>query len=148
MPATPWKMLRPADPGRDYVVLLSYLLLQRLRRIPWFAFQANRIVRQLQRSAGVVGYSLNSRPLRRQFWTLSAWHDEAAPQAFVHEPACGYDANDDPSHGSDALRPVDRSRSRSPSAVGWRLGAVRHTSRDPNAPLRGPLRTVAEVVLS
>ena len=86
MPATPWKMLRPADPGRDYVVLLSYLLLQRLRRIPWFAFQANRIVRQLQRSAGVVGYSLNSRPLRRQFWTLSAWHDEAAPQAFVHEP--------------------------------------------------------------
>ena len=85
MPSTPWRSLRPADPGRDYLVLLSYLPLRRLWRIPWFAFQASRIVRQLKHSAGVIGYSLNSRPFRGQFWTLSVWDNEAALQAFVHE---------------------------------------------------------------
>jgi len=85
MPSTPWRSIRPADPRRDYLVLLSYLPLRRLWRIPWFAFQASRIVRQLKHSAGVIGYSLNSRPFRGQFWTLSVWDNEAALQAFVHE---------------------------------------------------------------
>ncbi len=84
MLATTWKVLRPADPSREYLVLLSYLPLKRLWRIPWFALQANRIAHQLERSTGVLGYSLNSRLLMGQFWTLSAWEDEATLQAFVH----------------------------------------------------------------
>src|SRR5262249_48766104 len=85
VPATPWRSLRAADPGRDYLVLLSFLPLKRLWRIPWFALQANRIVRQLEGSAGVIGYSLNSRLISGQFWTLSVWDNEATLQAFVYE---------------------------------------------------------------
>jgi heme-degrading monooxygenase HmoA len=84
MPASPWKSLQPADPRREYLVLLSFLPLKRLWRIPWFGLQANRITKQLERSAGVIGYSVNSRLFTRRFWTLSAWEDEAALQAFVH----------------------------------------------------------------
>jgi hypothetical protein len=65
-------------------VLLSYLPLKRLWRVPWFALQASRITKQLERSAGVIGYSLNSRLFAGQFWTLSAWEDEVRLQAFVH----------------------------------------------------------------
>lgn len=86
MPATPWKVVRPTDPGREYLVLLSYLPLKRLWRIPWLAVQSSRITKQLERSAGVIGYSLNSRVLGGQFWTLSVWEDEARLQAFVHAP--------------------------------------------------------------
>lgn len=83
MPASPWKTLRPTDPSREYLVLLSFLPLKRLWRISWFALQANRITKQLERSAGVTGYSVNSRLFMGRFWTLSAWEDEAALQAFV-----------------------------------------------------------------
>jgi quinol monooxygenase YgiN len=84
VPATPWRSLRAADPGREYLVLLSFLPLKRLWRIPWFALHSYRITRQLEESDGVIGYSLNSRPLKGHFWTLSVWRDEAALQAFVH----------------------------------------------------------------
>ena len=46
----------------------------------------NRVRRQLERSAGVIGYSLNTRLLVGEFWTLSAWEDEATLQAFVQAP--------------------------------------------------------------
>ena len=85
MPASPCKALKPAVPSREYLVLLSFPPLKRLWRIPWFVRQASRITQQLKRSAGVIGYSLNSRPFNAQFRTLSMWDDEAALQAFVHE---------------------------------------------------------------
>jgi quinol monooxygenase YgiN len=34
----------------------------------------------------LIGYSLRARPAAKQFWTLSAWEDEAALQAFVAAP--------------------------------------------------------------
>jgi hypothetical protein len=51
VPATPWKALRPAVRNREYLVLLSFLPLKRLWRIPWFGLQANRVTQQLERSA-------------------------------------------------------------------------------------------------
>ena len=46
MPASPWKALQPAVPSREYLVLLSFLPLKRLWRIPWFVRQASRITQQ------------------------------------------------------------------------------------------------------
>jgi hypothetical protein len=41
------------------------------------------VVRQLERTDGLVGYSLRAQPLAKTFWTLSAWTDEAALGAFA-----------------------------------------------------------------
>jgi heme-degrading monooxygenase HmoA len=84
VPASPWRSLRPADPNREYLVLLSFLPLKRLWRVPSFLIRTTRITRQLERSPGLVGYSLNARPLTGRFWTLSVWDNESALQAFVN----------------------------------------------------------------
>jgi hypothetical protein len=65
-------------------VLLSLLPLKRLWRVPSFLIQTIRITRQLERSSGLIGYSLNARPLTGRFWTLSVWDNESALQAFVN----------------------------------------------------------------
>ena len=84
MPASPWKLVCPADPGREYLILLSYLPLRRFRDFPAFVGHDIRITRQLRNAQGLVGYSKLGRPWVKRFWTLSAWQDEAALGAFVH----------------------------------------------------------------
>lgn len=84
MPATPWKVLRAAEPGREYLVLLSFLPLRRFWDFPAFARHDIRITRQLQTAPGLVGYSKLGWPWVKRFWTLSAWEDEAVLAGFVH----------------------------------------------------------------
>ena len=84
MAATPWRSCRAADPHREYLVLLSFLPLKRLWRIPSLLLSAIGITRQLQGSAGLIGYSLYTELVAGRFWTLSVWENEAALQAFVH----------------------------------------------------------------
>jgi hypothetical protein len=83
VPATPWKVLRPVQPDRDYLVLLSFLPLRRFRDFLAFARHDLRITRQLQTAPGLVGYSKLGRPWAKRFWTLSAWEDEAALAVFI-----------------------------------------------------------------
>lgn len=83
MLAMPWVPLSKALPERDYLVLLSHLPLRRYRKMPTFFRYVSAIRRQLQATEGVVGYSLLAQPMRRQFWTLSAWEDGDALSAFV-----------------------------------------------------------------
>ena len=45
--------------------------------------QSIGIQRQLRASRGLIGYSLRARLAVKQFWTLSAWEDEAALLGFV-----------------------------------------------------------------
>jgi hypothetical protein len=78
-----WRSLGQPDPGRQYVALLTSLSLQRQWDVPLLFWHTMRIARQLRRSRGVVGYSLRAELLSRRFWTLSAWEDELALQAFV-----------------------------------------------------------------
>ena len=90
MASIPWRSCSPADPNREYLVLLSFLPLKRRWRIPWLLPKTFRITRQLRRSAGLVGYSLYATLTTGHFWTLSVWDDEAALQEFVHaEPHRG-----------------------------------------------------------
>jgi hypothetical protein len=84
MPTLPWtapKNPRPAD--GPVTVMASRLELRRLRDVPSFLVAALRIRRQMLASPGVLGLSLIARPLRRTFWTLSAWQDENAMSASV-----------------------------------------------------------------
>ena len=84
MPATPWRSCGPPDPGREYLVLLSFLPLKRRWRIPLLLSKVFGIVRQLRGSPGLIAYSLYTELTAARFWTLSVRESESALQAFVH----------------------------------------------------------------
>jgi heme-degrading monooxygenase HmoA len=53
--------------------MASRFRLRRLRDVPRFFADSMRIHRQTSASPGALGVSLIARPLRREFFTLSAW---------------------------------------------------------------------------
>jgi quinol monooxygenase YgiN len=91
MPTLPWTPADAADwpasaggtAADEVVVLASRLELRRLRTVPAFLAAAMRVRAQVRRSPGAIGVSLVAQPGRRTFWTLSAWTDQAAIDAFV-----------------------------------------------------------------
>ena len=83
MPALPWQQHQPIDRAGSYVVMYTRLPLRRSRSIPGFLRETQRIRRQLAKTPGLVGYALKANVLRRRFWTVSAWVDEASLRAFV-----------------------------------------------------------------
>ena len=85
MPTIPWRTATTPEPTEQYVVLASRLPLRSITRVPWFAGLTVSVLRQLERTDGLVGYSLRAQPLAKTFWTLSAWSDQEALGAFVHE---------------------------------------------------------------
>jgi hypothetical protein len=79
MPTIPWTAPKSPSPAEGPVtVMASRLELRRLRDVLPFLAAALRIRRQMLGSPGAMGLSLIARPLRRTFWTLSAWQDQAA----------------------------------------------------------------------
>jgi hypothetical protein len=54
-----------------------------MRHSPGFFRAAFSIRRQVRRSPGAIGVSMLAQPLRKTFWTLSAWTDQAALDTFV-----------------------------------------------------------------
>jgi hypothetical protein len=83
MPVLPWTTTD--ERADEVVVLASRLRLERVRDVPGFLREALAIRRQVLGSPGAVGVSLLAQPLRRTFWTLSAWTDEEAIHRFVGE---------------------------------------------------------------
>lgn len=79
----PWRSFDVVDSEQQYVILLSYLPLRSSWQIPQFLLYTARIMSQLQGSRGLLGYSLRAELRAKRFWTLSAWQDEVALQAFV-----------------------------------------------------------------
>ena len=78
MPKLPWTNVEAAAPDSEVVVMASRLPLRSYRHIPGFLAATLRIRRQLARSPGLVGYALDAKLLRKEFWTLSVWADRAA----------------------------------------------------------------------
>jgi heme-degrading monooxygenase HmoA len=74
-------------PGETAVVLASRLDLRNFRDVPGFLRAALALRRHFREVPGGVGLALHAQPLHRRFFTLSAWTDEAAMQAFVEDPA-------------------------------------------------------------
>lgn len=79
----PWKSLAPVEPGREYVVLLSYLPLRRYSKMPLFFRYSGQINRQLRATPGAIGYTMRAKLLSRRFWTLSVWDNDKALMEFV-----------------------------------------------------------------
>lgn len=85
MPTLPWSTAKgpPLEDTADLVVMASWLQLRSMRDVPAFLWAALRIRRQMLDSPGVLGVSLIAKPVKRTFWTLSAWRDQAALSATV-----------------------------------------------------------------
>ena len=90
MPTKPWVTLHRPDPTQEYLVLLTELPLKRWRDLGAFLLYTWRIQGQLRRTPGLLGYALRAHSRTRQFWTLSAWEDEAALNQFVVEHPHGH----------------------------------------------------------
>ena len=87
MPEITWRSFVNTRADREYLALISYLPLTRLRMLPKFLSYTRAIETQLNASRGLIGYALLARVLRRRFWTLSVWEDEQALTEFVrHVP--------------------------------------------------------------
>jgi heme-degrading monooxygenase HmoA len=87
MAASPWKQFEAMEPGREYLVLASFLPLKRMAATPKMLGLASSVRRQLKDTPGVVGYSLDAKVFAKEYFTLSIWDDDAALQAFVqHVP--------------------------------------------------------------
>jgi quinol monooxygenase YgiN len=72
-----------ATADQDAFVMGSRFQLRSPWRSPAFFLLSMRIWRQARRSPGLLGVSLRAHPLRGDFWTLSAWTDEAALRQFA-----------------------------------------------------------------
>jgi quinol monooxygenase YgiN len=83
MPTVPWRRRLSPDGAREYLVMASRLPLRSPAQVPRFLGLTLAVVRQLERTEGLVGYSLRAQPLARTFWTLSAWTDAAALGRFA-----------------------------------------------------------------
>ncbi|MGH2995256.1 MAG: hypothetical protein ACRDON_01905 [Gaiellaceae bacterium] len=86
MAEMPWKSLVEPDPEREYLALLIFLPVGRLRTMPAFMRYTQAVRGQLEEAEGLAGYSLRAKPLSRQFWTLSVWEDEEHLRRFIREP--------------------------------------------------------------
>lgn len=85
MPTLPWTTPTGNHAHHEpaALVMASSFELRRWRDVPCFFVAALRIRRQMLRSPGVSGVSLIARPMRRTFFTLSAWRDRSALDAAV-----------------------------------------------------------------
>ena len=73
------------EPGREYVVLLSFLPLSSFFRLPLFFRYFSQINAQLRTTPGAIGYSMRAELFSLHFWTLSAWESDKALMEFVRQ---------------------------------------------------------------
>ena len=83
LPPLPWTTGPAAGDDQDEVVVMASLLrLDSIRRVPGFLRAAMAIREQVLHADGAVGVALNT-SLPRTFFTLSAWRNRDALNAFV-----------------------------------------------------------------
>jgi hypothetical protein len=80
---SPWKTVHELSPDRDYVALASTIP-PVSRGSTWRWFRGSRsVASQLLSTAGVVGFAMSARPIKKEYLTLSLWTDDAAIEAFA-----------------------------------------------------------------
>jgi len=98
MPALPWIKTDTPEPDATLTVMASRLPLRSHRDIPRFLRHTWLVQRQLVRSPGLIGYSLDAHLLGKTFWTVSAWSSR---------PDLGAFDRSGPHHAAkDAIRPT------------------------------------------
>lgn len=83
MPTLPWTTPNPATPNTQAFVMASRLEVRSARDVPRFFLKSLSAWRQVRSAPGALGASLIARPLKRTFFTLSAWEGRDALYAFA-----------------------------------------------------------------
>ena len=83
MATLPWTTNTAPDSSADTVVLGSRLELRSLGDTVRFLRAALQVRTQVLASPGAIGVSLIAQPAHKTYWTLSAWTDQDALDAFV-----------------------------------------------------------------
>ncbi|HEX6518481.1 MAG TPA: DUF3291 domain-containing protein [Streptosporangiaceae bacterium] len=83
MPTLPWTIPNPAPPNAQACAMASRFEVRSIKDVPRFFLKSLAAWRQVRSAPGCLGASLITRPLRRVFYTLSAWQDRDALYAFA-----------------------------------------------------------------
>ncbi|GGQ22666.1 DUF3291 domain-containing protein [Streptosporangium pseudovulgare] len=84
MPTLPWTTPNEPQPGvTTALVMASRLEVRSLKDVPRFLFQSLAAWKQVRGAQGALGASLIADPLRRTFWTLSAWESRERLYAYA-----------------------------------------------------------------
>ena len=83
MPTLPWTVPNPAPPGSQAYAMASRFEVRSLKDVPRFFLRALAAWRQVRSAPGCLGASLIAQPMRRVFYTLSAWQDRDALSAYA-----------------------------------------------------------------
>ena len=83
MATLPWTTTTTSHPVADTVVLASRLELRSFADTARFLRAALRVRKQVLGTPGAIGVSLIAQPGHKTYWTLSAWTDQDALDAFV-----------------------------------------------------------------
>ncbi|MFI9807591.1 DUF3291 domain-containing protein [Streptomyces sp. NPDC052301] len=84
MPTLPWTVPTTPPQGAEAHVFASRFETRTLWGGLRFLVRTPAVWRQVGRAPGAYGASLRAQPLRRTFWTLSAWESADALKAFAH----------------------------------------------------------------
>ncbi|WP_251094545.1 DUF3291 domain-containing protein [Streptomyces sp. Caat 7-52] len=91
MPTLPWTTRNTPPPGTEVHVFASRFETRTLWGALRFLLRTPTVWRQVGRAPGACGATLRAQPLRRTFWTLSAWESAGALKEFArsgaHRPA-------------------------------------------------------------
>lgn len=84
MPTIPWTTPNQPAPGTTTaLVMASRFEVRTLRDVPRFLLRSLAAWKQVRRAHGALGASLVAEPLRRTFWTLSAWESREQLNAYA-----------------------------------------------------------------
>ncbi|MFG2643268.1 monooxygenase family protein [Streptomyces sp. NPDC048370] len=83
MPTLPWTVPNQARPGTEAQVMASRFEVRTLADVPKFFLKSLAAWRQVKSAPGALGASLIAQPLKRTFYTLSAWEDHDALHAYA-----------------------------------------------------------------
>lgn len=78
MPTLRWTTVSTPAPDTEAFVMASRLEVRSLKDVPRFFVQSLSAWKQVTGTPGAYGASLIAEPLKRTFWTLSAWEDKEA----------------------------------------------------------------------
>ncbi|CAL9646207.1 hypothetical protein SUDANB120_06482 (plasmid) [Streptomyces sp. enrichment culture] len=90
MPKLTWKSSKPVPADTRTHIMASRFEVKSLADVPRFFVRALAAWAQLKTSRGAVEASLIAEPLKRTFWTLSAWESREAIHGYARaEPHRG-----------------------------------------------------------
>ncbi|NKQ25556.1 DUF3291 domain-containing protein [Streptomyces galbus] len=78
MPTLRWTTVHTPAPDAEAFVMASRLEVRSLSDVPRFFVKSLASWKQVCSAPGAYGASLIAEPLKRTFWTLSAWQDKDA----------------------------------------------------------------------